>query len=117
MSKTHQTIRNMHCPLIECEIANVTYLSKISERIVANQLTAYLDMHGLLHPLHSGFRRNHSTETLLVCLLSDFYGAMECGQITLLALFDVSSTFDSVDHSILTHRLSVSFGLTGRPLE
>ena len=31
-------------------------------------------------------------------LLSDFYGAIDCGQITLLALFDVSAAFDSVDH-------------------
>src|ERR1043165_4904904 len=98
-------------------IANVTFLSKILERIVANQLTVYLDLNGLLPPLQSGFRKNHSTETLLVRLLSDFYAAMDSSQITLLALFDVSSAFDTVDHSILLQRLSVSFGLTGKPLE
>src|SRR6218665_416904 len=86
-------------------------------RIIANQLLVYLDVNGLLPPLQSGFRRNHSTETLLVRLLSDFYGAMDCGQITLLALFDVSAAADLVDHSILLNRLSVSFGLIGKPLE
>ena len=59
----------------------------------------------------------HSTETLLVRLLSHFYAAMDSGQITLLALFDVSSAFDTVDHSILLQRLSISFGLNGKPLE
>ena len=89
----------------------MTFLSKILERIIANQLLVYLYVTGLLPS--SGFRRNHSTETLLVRLLSDFYGAMDCGQITLLALFDVSASFDS----ILLNRLSVSFGLIGKPLE
>src|SRR5688572_11687420 len=42
---------------------------------------------------------------------------MDNGQITLLALFDVSSAFDSVDHCILLKRLAVSFGLTGKPLD
>src|SRR6218665_1538364 len=64
----------------------------------------------------SGFRRNHSTETLLLRLLSDFYSTMDRGHVTLLALFDVSSVFDSVDHSILKHRLTTSFGLVDQPL-
>src|SRR6218665_3514161 len=55
-------------------IANVTFLSKILERIVANQLISYLDASN-----QCGFRRNHSTETLLLRLLSDFYSAMDRG--------------------------------------
>ena len=98
-------------------IANVTFLSKILERIVANQLIIYLDLNELIPSQQSGFRRNHSTETLLLRLLSDFYGAVDRGQVTLLSLFDVSSAFDSVDHSILLQRLSTSFGLVDQPLD
>ena len=74
-------------------------------------------MNELIPSQQSGFRRNHSTETLLLRLLSDFYSAIDRGQVTLLALFDVSSAFDSVDHSILLQRLSTSFGLVDQPLE
>ena len=52
-------------------IANVTFLSKILERIIANQMIAYLDANGLLPSYQSGFRKNNSTETLLIRLLSD----------------------------------------------
>src|SRR6218665_2094117 len=95
-------------------IANVTFLSKILERIVANQLNSYLDANEMFPSYQSGFRRNHSTETLR--LLSDFYSAMDRGHVTLLALFDVSSAFDSVDHTILIQRLTTSFGLVDQPL-
>lgn len=85
--------------------------------LLLNQLIAYLDKNDLMPVQQSGFRRNHSTETLLLRLLSDFYGAMDRGQVTLLALFDVSSAFDSVDHSVLLQRLFTSFGLSDQPLE
>src|SRR6218665_2504690 len=90
---------------------------KILERIIASQLVAYFDAYDLLPAHQSGFRRNHSTETLLVCLLSDLHSAMDAGHVSLLALFDISSAFDSVDHSILLQHLSTSFGLTDKPLE
>src|SRR6218665_416761 len=50
-----------------------------------------------------GFRRNDSTETLMLRLLSDFYSTLAHGRVTLLALLDVSSAFDSVDHPVLIH--------------
>src|SRR6218665_1110920 len=84
---------------------------KILERIIASQLVDYFDAYDLLPAHQSGFRRNHSTEILLVRLLSDLHSAMDAGHVYLLALFDVSSAFDSVDHSILLQRLSTSFGL------
>src|SRR5688572_26922871 len=61
--------------------------------------------------------RIRRTVQLLTLLLSDFYSAIDRGQVTLLALFDVSSAFDSVDHSILLQRLSTSFGLVNQPLD
>src|SRR5688572_30068177 len=85
--------------------------------IVANQLITYLDANELIPSQQSGFRRNHSTETILLRLLSDSYSAMDRGQVTLLALFDVSSAFDSVDHSIHLQRLFTSFGFMDQPLE
>ena len=63
--------------------------------------------------IQSGFRKGHSTETLLLRLLSDIYGAIDRSQLTLLALFDVSAAFDTVDHEILFDRLQISFGLSG----
>jgi hypothetical protein len=98
-------------------IANVTFLSKTIEKVVAAQLVAYLEENKLLPPCQSGFRKHHSTETLLLRLLSDVYGAIDRAQITLLALFDVSAAFDTVDHGLLLERLCVSFGLTGNILE
>src|SRR6218665_1911025 len=80
-------------------------------------MIAYLDANGLLPSHQSALRKNHSTETLLIRLLSDLYGAMETGKISLLTHFDVSSAFDSVEHSILLHRLYISFGLTDKSLQ
>src|SRR6218665_1157051 len=94
-------------------IANVTFLSKIIERVAASQLIAYLEINKLLPVCQSGFRKGHSTETLLLRLLSDIYGAVDRSRLTLLALFDVSAAFDTVDHEILLKRLQLSFGLSG----
>ena len=76
-------------------------MSKIIEKLVAAQMLTYLDSNNLLPSCQSGFRKGHSTESLLLHLLSDIYGAMDKTQLTLLALFDDSAAFDSVDHDIL----------------
>jgi len=86
-------------------------ISKIIEKIVVYRLTCHLERNNLLPSCQSGFRRFHSTETLLLCLLSDIYGAIDRSELTLLALFDVSATFDTVDHDILLERLHATFGL------
>ena len=52
----------------------------------------------------------------VLSLLSDIYSAVDRSQLTLLALFDVSSAFDMVDHEILLQRLETSCGLKGSPL-
>ena len=92
-------------------VSNISFMSKIIERIVAGRLLTYLKVNNLLPRFQSGFRSGHSTEMLLIRLLFDFHQAMDTGRVTLLALLDVSAAFDMVDFDILIQRLSKSFGI------
>ena len=62
---------------------------------------------------YAGIRKHHSTESGLLRVLSGILSSVDKGQISLLDLLDVSAAFNTVDHSILFDRLSISFGLTG----
>jgi len=64
-------------------------------------------------PLQLAYQHHHSTETALLNLLSDVYGAIDCQQVVLLGLQDLSAAFDCVDHEILLSRLRYRFGLRG----
>jgi len=97
-------------------ISNLSYLSKILEKLVSIQIISHLTEYGLMPDYQSGFRAGHSTETVLVRLLSDIFTAMDSGEVTLLALLDVSAAFDSVDHDLLLERLRRSFGIQGNAL-
>ena len=97
-------------------VSNVTFLSKVIERMVVQQLTEYLQVHGLLPELQSAYRKGHSTETALLCVISDILRAADAGLVTLLGLLDLSAAFDTVDHDILLRRLQTAFGISGVPL-
>ena len=74
-------------------------------------------MHDLMPQLQSAYRRNHSTETALLKMLSDVYTAIDSQQVTLLALLDLSAAFDCVDHDILLRQLRYKFGICRPALE
>jgi Reverse transcriptase (RNA-dependent DNA polymerase)/Endonuclease/Exonuclease/phosphatase family len=95
-------------------ISNLSVLSKLLERLVAQQLWHYLRQFDLLPPLQSGFRPGHSTETAVLRVLSDLLTAVDRGDVGVLVLLDLSAAFDTVDHRILLERLRTSFGVTGQ---
>jgi hypothetical protein len=98
-------------------ISNLSIISKLLERLVAKQLTSFLEQHHLLPPYQSGFRRGFSTETATAKVPSDLLDAVDRGDTALLALLDLSAAFDTVDHDVLLERLSRSFGVSGDALE
>jgi len=63
-------------------------MSKVIERLVAEQLTEHLDESNLMPPLQSAYRRHHSTESAIVKVMSDILDAADCRQVTLLGLLD-----------------------------
>ena len=94
-------------------ISNLTFMSKLVEKLVYRQLVIYLEESRLLPKFQSGFRSGHSTETALQKVLSDILTAADSGRVSILGLLDMSATFDTVDHAILFKRLKSAYGFSG----
>jgi exonuclease III len=97
-------------------ISHLSYLSKLTERIVKTRLTEHMSNHNLLSPFQSAYIKGHSTETTLLSVHDHIIKAMSLQQITCLTLLDLSAAFDTIDHSILLERLSSWFGITSNAL-
>ena len=98
-------------------VSNLTFISKVVERIIMNQIVDHLHLHGLMPRLQSAYRRHHSTETALLRVMSDIIGSSDNQRVTLLGLLDLSAAFDCVDHDILLSRLEKTFGIGGSALK
>lgn len=94
-------------------ISNLSVLSKLLERLVAQQLLDYLKASKLLPDLQSAYRAFHSTETAVLKVMSDILQAVDSGDLAVLTLLDLSAAFDTVDHETILQRLRVSYGLGG----
>ena len=97
-------------------VSNLTYLSKLIERIVASRLKEHMSTNELFDPNQSGYRQGHSTETVLLKVVDNILTWMDEGHEVFLVLLDMSAAFDTVDHAILLARLHERIGLSAQAL-
>ena len=74
-----------------------SFLSKILECEVRNQLYSCLSQNDLLHPNQSGFRTAHSTEMALLTVTKSLHTASASSHSSVLILHNLSSAFDTVN--------------------
>src|SRR5260221_2786732 len=93
-------------------IFHLSFASKLLERIVYTRLLTHISSFPTFSPFQSAYRRFHSTETALLRIHNDLLHAMDSKKLTALVLLDLSAAFDTIDHSILLHRLQTWFGIS-----
>ena len=106
---------NLDCNILKNyrPVSNLTFLSKVLERVVAKQLKEYMSNNNLQEPFQSAYKQYHSTESALLMVHNDILCAMENQGVTLLVLLDLSSAFDTIDHPVLLSRLQHHLGING----
>jgi len=65
----------------------------------------------VFNAFQSTYTKFHSTEATLLSVHDELIQAMDKQKVTGLALLDLSAAFDTIDHSLLLHRLYTWFGI------
>ena len=110
--------------ILDCEIlknyrpvSNLSFLSKLIERIVCIQLVDHLKRNNLYEVFQSAYRQLHSTETALLRVHNDLLQAVDTHGGAILVLLDLSAAFDTIDHDELLNLLQNSFGIEDSALK
>ena len=98
-------------------VSNLCFIAKILEKLVLSQVSSYLNSHNHCNTCQSACRPSHSTETALLKVANDLFPSLNKGNISVLALLDFSSAFNTIDYPILAHRLHADFGSTDAVLQ
>ncbi len=86
-------------------ISKLSVLVKVLESLVSDQLKDFFNNKNVLSDFQSGFRKMHSTTSAALKVLNDFIESIDNKQHCAALFIDLSKAFDTVDHTVLKHRL------------
>ena len=92
-------------------VSNLAYLSTLLEILAASRLLYHMDIN-TFHRLYQSYKKFHSTENALLKIRSDILSALDYKDCVLLILLDLSTAFDTRDHSVFLSRLKAEIGIS-----
>lgn len=78
---------------------------KVMEMIVHKELYNYLSVNNLLCDQQSGFRRNHSCESAVQCVVTEWKDVIDKGNLVVAVFLDLKRAFETIDRNILLSKL------------
>ena len=97
-------------------IANIEFLSKLTEKVVLSRLNEHMDRNNLHIPQQFGYKKGHSTEHVILEIVDEVLIGFEKRTATLVTLLDLSAAFDTVDLSKLIQILENHINTKGTAL-
>ena len=107
----HEVVKNYR------PVSNIAFMSKVIELAVFTRLSSYLRDFDLQEDFQSAYKKFYSTETALLRVKQDILQDIDQKKAVLLVLLDLSSAFDTLDHSILLARLQTDYGIQDTALQ
>ena len=103
-----------HLPNNYRPISVISVVAKVFERIVYDQLYAYLEEHSIICKYQSGFCSTHSTVAALLEATDTLAYNIDRGKINAVVFLDLKKAFDTVD--LLSTTAYVEMRITGLSL-
>ena len=98
-------------------VSDLLFLSKLIERVVDRRLFDHMSMNNLHCKYEHGYKKFHSTETLLLPLVNNTLLSLDSGLAVIWILIDLSAAFDTVDIDLELHILESEIGICGTALD
>ena len=89
-------------------------MGEVLERIMASQLSAYMEDNNLFSKNQSGFRKKHMTTEQLLRLSEESHAAFKKSQVTAALFLDAEAAFDRCWHEGIMYKLKKSLNLPNR---
>ena len=97
-------------------VSNISFISKLIEKVVVRRLTFHLNSNGLEDQLQSAYKAGHSTETTLLKVQHDIASALDVNCVVMLVMLDLSAAFDCVDQEQLMSLFQNEYGICASAL-
>ena len=99
-------------------VSNLVFLSsKLIERVVLQRLDDHMNVNNLHRDEQFGYKKYHSTETMILGIVNDILSGFDEGKATIMVFLDLSAAFDTIDIEKMLVVLSDDLGIQGLALE